>query len=260
MATGRTRPGAVERPGAKAVHARRSVFLEVLLVLVLAALASCRARDSQIAPVFDPDYLSPGVRGDAATFTVVFVEYSQREAGVVEDAWRETAAPGEKTASLWGGNGLRIALADAATAKKVWEVLKRARDLKYVQRVAVMPFDKPFELNIGPTVERTGLAYTTSDATVYKDVANMQFAVNMQVLGDKRGPRVSVSPLILTGADPVDPLKLKGLDAEFPFEKGAIVLVGPVENPAELRLGSFLYRSEPAGGRGTLVIVEMDLS
>ena len=233
--------------------------LKVLPVLLLVLLAACRSRDAA-SPVFDPGYLSTGAARDAAAFNVIFIEYPERAAGVIEDAWRETTPPESPPASLWRDNGLRVASAGPAAAEKIMQILKRARAIRETRRVVVIPFDRSFQLKIGPLVRSTGLAYTTSEATSYRDVDSLQFAVNLQVFNAAPGPRIHVNPLILTLADTDQPVKLKGLDAQFRFEEGGLLLLGPVEAPAQFRLGSFLRTDGEDGLRFTLVLVEMRLS
>jgi len=239
----------------KAVRA----FVWTCVAMAAVFVSGCSSSRPDVNVPLDPTYLADSPQKDKLDFRVYFCDFREADAAVMEQAWKEmTDKPSD--ASLWEDNGLRIACADAAKARTVKAILKRAGLLQAKRQQLVMAPTTSFEVIVGRQSLSGGVVYTTRESTVYREAPAVQLALKIMPILDRGNRRFSTAPFFYSGPERSEAIELPGVSATFDYKEGGIMMLGPVAVPREMRLGSALYEARSDGRWGMFVIIEPRLS
>ncbi|MHC4712581.1 MAG: hypothetical protein ACYTAN_04825 [Planctomycetota bacterium] len=236
---------------------RVCAFLIETAVAALIIFCGCRPPTETVVEPMDPVFLVDTPAREGVTCYVAFARYNVLEQRTVEEAWAAAEAVAEETDGFWRANGLRISSASGEQAASVRAALKRAGTIRAAERQVVLPSNPSFDVLIGRRLAEGGIVYESGVTRAYRDVVNLQLALEVLVLGRGAEARVSITPFFTEGAKGgISDTMLEDLRVAFPVEEGRIILVGPVENPREMRLGGLLFDEGDGGGEVRLAIIE----
>ena len=216
------------------------------------AFAGCVPARRQAADGFDAGYLTPEHERTGVAFAIGFVEYEAEESDIIEAAWSNATAPEEKVAALWKENGLRLGFVPGGRMKALRAQLNRLRTRKSRHQVAYLP---QFDVSLAGRKGPGGLIYADEGQTAYRDVTDLAVALTVKVFRRDEGFRVRMCPSFSEGSKPAG--EIEGLGAEFTAQDGAAVMVGPVEKPGDLTIGTLLSTRPGRGAARVLVLAEM---
>ena len=215
----------------------------------------CRSVQPGEAQPLDTDYLAKPPQKERVAFQIVFARFDQFDEQLMSEGWALVTPPAEETVRLWQANGLKVGWAAGKEAAELRRVLKNMSSLRAQERRFEMPSQQYIKVVIARR-DLMGLVYETLKAKAYADVADLEFALLLRSVGTGKNAAVSVVPFFAAGEDATS---LEGMQLLVELARAEVILIGPIADPEDRRLGTLMQRDDPTGRSTGLLVIEPEL-